>query len=108
MSNSEELTMGPSPEPMDSAGADESVFHEPIDIADMPVEIRFEAGRIRLRYGELCKLQPGYTCELGHTLADQTIDITANGALVARGELVNIGDQLGVRITALARLRARA
>lgn len=74
----------------------------PIDIAQLPVEVRFEAGRILTRYEELCRIQPGFTYELGHTLGEHTIDITANGALIARGELVSIGDQLGVRISALA------
>jgi len=85
----------------DPAGID-SAQSVPIDIANLPVEVRFEAGRILTRYEELCRIQPGFTYELGHTLGEHTIDITANGALIARGELVSIGDQLGVRISALA------
>jgi type III secretion protein Q len=101
MSSNDPLTAEPSP--TESPEVRATVANAPIDIADMPVDIRFEAGRLQMRYGELCRLQPGYTCELGHTLAEQTIDIVANGALIARGELVSIGDQLGGRITALAR-----
>lgn len=75
----------------------------PVDVAGMPVDVRFESGRIVTRYDQLCRIQPGYTYELGATLGEQSIDIIANGVLIARGELVNIGDQLGVRVTALAR-----
>lgn len=76
----------------------------PIDIASMPVEIRFEAGRIATSYDELRRMRPGFTFELGCRLSEQTIDITANGALIARGELVGIGSELGVRVTALGRM----
>lgn len=74
----------------------------PVDIESMPVDVRFEAGRLLTRYDELCRLQPGFTYELGQTLGESTINITANGVLIARGELVSIGEQLGVRITTLA------
>lgn len=84
------------------ADSNEESWNAPIDVANLPVEVRFEAGRILTRYDEFCRIKPGYTYELGHTLGEQTIEITANGALIARGELVSIGDQLGVRITALA------
>lgn len=103
MTRNEPLTAEQRSQAMDSVDDVEHIATEPIDIANMPVDIRFEAGRIRTSIDELSRMQPGYTYELGHTLADQLIDITANGALIARGELVNIGDQLGVRITALAR-----
>lgn len=107
MSSNDPLSAESLPQPTATAGDREPLASTPIDVADMPVDVRFEVGQLRMRYGDLCRLQPGYTYELGHTLAEQTIDIVASGALIARGELVNIGDQLGVRITALARdLRA--
>lgn len=101
MSSNESVTAEQPSQATEPADGVERIAAEPIDIASMPVDIRFEAGRIRTSIDKLSRMQPGYTFELGYTLADQTIDITANGALIARGELVNIGDQLGVRITAL-------
>ena len=83
-----------------AAGVDSA----PVDIASMPVDVRFEAARITARYEELRSVRPGFTFELGCSLGEQTIDITANGALIARGELVGIGSELGVRVTTLARL----
>jgi len=99
MTANEELQ---SPDDVSPTRSDEAQM-TPIDAASMPVDVRFEAGRIVMRFDELCRLQPGCTYELGHALGEQGIDITANGALLARGELVSIGDQLGVRITALGR-----
>jgi len=87
----------------DAPGSSDELATAPIDVASMPVEVRFEAGRMLTRYDELCRIQPGYTYELGYALGEHTIDITANGALIARGELVSVGNQLGVRITALGR-----
>lgn len=104
MSNNENQVAQISESPNDAA--DDAVANatdEPIDVACMPVNVCFEAGRILTRYEDLCRIRAGYTYELGHTLAEHSIDITANGALIARGELVNVGDQLGVRITALGR-----
>ncbi len=75
----------------------------PIDLQNMPVAVRFEAGCINSTFAELANLQPGYTFDLGCLLADHTINITANGALITQGELVAIGSELGVRITAMAR-----
>ncbi|MGI9232120.1 MAG: FliM/FliN family flagellar motor switch protein [Woeseiaceae bacterium] len=102
----EERAMTSSEQTIDKSADDGATSNDgqrnPIDIESMPIDVRFEAGRLLTRYDELCRLQPGYTYELGQTLGENTINITANGVLIARGELVSIGDQLGVRITTLA------
>ncbi len=75
--------------------------HVPVDVAGMPVELCFHAGCLTTSYAEIRAVRPGYVFDLGQRLRDQTIDITANGALIGRGELVAIGEQIGVRLTAL-------
>jgi flagellar motor switch/type III secretory pathway protein FliN len=76
---------------------------DPVELESVPVEVCFEVARLRTSYRELAAARPGYTFELGCELSEQTIDITVGGALLARGELVVIGTELGVRISALAR-----
>jgi len=73
----------------------------PIDIDSMPVELCFHAGHLTTSYAEVRALQPGYVFDLGRRLREQRIDVTANGALIGYGELVAIGEQIGVRLTAL-------
>ncbi len=75
----------------------------PVSVEELPVELRFDAGSIDVDLEELSRMQPGYVFELERPLSERTIRIIANGALIGHGELVVIGDHLGVRLTALSR-----
>jgi type III secretion system YscQ/HrcQ family protein len=64
---------------------------------DVPVTLTVELGRVNLTLAQLAELKPGDVVELGrHSRAP--VELTSNGRLVARGELVSIDADLGVRV----------
>ena len=64
----------------------------------LPVDVSFEIGRTELRVGELSALQPGYVFPLAAQLEGANVTILANGHAVGQGEVVAVGDTLGVRL----------
>ncbi|MBB1473356.1 type III secretion system cytoplasmic ring protein SctQ [Luteimonas sp. MC1782] len=64
----------------------------------LPVRLEFELGRSELSVGELADLQPGHVFPLATALEGANVAIRANGRDVGRGELVAVGDTLGVRL----------
>ena len=57
-----------------------------------------ELGRTRLLIRDILDLSPGSIIELDK-LAGEPVDLFANGMLVARGEVIVIDDNFGVRVT---------
>lgn len=70
------------------------------DIDDIPVKLVFELGRVELSLSEVRQLAPGAVLTMPRP-ADDGVDILANGRRIGRGSLVQIGGNLGVRITRL-------
>jgi flagellar motor switch protein FliN len=66
--------------------------------ADVPVTLVVELGRVNLPLSRLADLKPGDVVELGRH-SREPVELTSNGRLVARGELVQIDTELGVRVT---------
>jgi flagellar motor switch protein FliN/FliY len=71
-----------------------------------------ELGRTRMTVRELLALTPGSVVELDR-MAGSPVDVLVNGTLVARGEVVVIDEEFGVRISEIigletTRPRARA
>src|SRR5690606_9879831 len=64
----------------------------------LPVEVAFEIGRMQLPLGKLAELQPGYVFPVPAQLEGANVTIRANGEAVGQGELVSVGDTLGVRL----------
>ncbi|MDR3240160.1 MAG: flagellar motor switch phosphatase FliY [Clostridiales bacterium] len=72
---------------------------ENIDIImDVPLEVSVELGRTRKKIREILEFSPGAIIELDK-LAGEPIDILVNGKFVAKGEVVVIDENFGVRIT---------
>ena len=69
-------------------------------LADVQVELAVEIGRVKLPLRELLSLAPGAVLELDRS-ADAPVDVLVNGCLVARGEVVVIDGEFGVRVTAV-------
>lgn len=67
-------------------------------ILDIPLEVTVELGRTKMIINELLKLGQGSVIELTKT-AGETLEILANQKLIARGEVVSINENYGVRIT---------
>jgi flagellar motor switch protein FliN len=65
---------------------------------DVPVTLVVELGRVNLPLGRLADLKPGDMLELGRH-SREPVELTSGGRLVARGELVLIDTELGVRVT---------
>jgi flagellar motor switch protein FliN len=62
------------------------------------VELTVEVGRTRMSLGETMSLGPGSVVTLDR-LADKPVDLLVNGRPIARGEVVVIDEQFGLRIT---------
>lgn len=69
-------------------------------LADVQVELAVELGRVKVHLRDLLSLAPGAVLELDRS-ADAPVDVLVNGCLVARGEVVVIDGEFGVRVTAV-------
>ena len=67
-------------------------------VRDIPLEVTVELGRTRLLIRDIMDLSPGSIIELDK-IAGEPVDLFANGMLVARGEVIVIDDNFGVRVT---------
>jgi len=73
-------------------GADLSRLH------DVPVELAVEIGRTRMTIGQTLELRPGSVVSLNR-LAGEPVDLLINGKPIARGEVVVIDEEFGLRVT---------
>jgi flagellar motor switch protein FliN/FliY len=62
------------------------------------VELTVEVGRTRMTLGQALALGPGSVVPLDR-LADKPVDLLVNGRPIARGEVVVIDEEYGLRIT---------
>jgi flagellar motor switch protein FliN len=67
---------------------------------DVPLTLVVELGRVNLTLARLAELRTGDVVPLGRH-PREPIELTSGGRLVARGELVQVDEQLGVRITTI-------
>ena len=65
---------------------------------DVPVELAVEIGRTRRTIGETLALGPGSIITLNR-LAGEPVDLLVNGKPIARGEVVVIDEEFGLRVT---------
>jgi type III secretion protein Q len=70
-------------------------------VDNIPVSLDFDLGSLSVPLGELAALKPGYVLELPGSLEKLRVTIRANGTRVGYGELVAVGDVLGVQLLAL-------
>jgi len=72
----------------------------PIPVEQVPIRIKVEVGRLEITAQDLLGLKPGNLLQLGRSI-EQGVDLVVGGKVVARGELIEVGDHLGVRLTDL-------
>jgi flagellar motor switch protein FliN len=85
-------------QPMSQPTASSSATPSSPGPLDVPVTLTVELGRVNLTLTQLADLKPGDVVELNrHSRAP--VELTSNGRLVARGELILIDTDLGVRVT---------
>ncbi|MBI5104831.1 MAG: flagellar motor switch protein FliN [Solirubrobacterales bacterium] len=89
-----DLEFTPLPDPGAGGPASEDLTR----LTDVMVELTVEVGRTRMSLGETLSLGPGSVVTLDR-LADKPVDLLVNGRPIARGEVVVIDGQFGLRIT---------
>jgi flagellar motor switch protein FliN/FliY len=67
-------------------------------LMDIPLEISVELGRVKMLVKEVVELGTGSIVEIDKA-AGEPVDVMVNGRVVAKGEVVVIEDNFGVRIT---------
>lgn len=70
---------------------------EKISPETLPMVVVVEMGRVEMSLQKLVELQPGSIIELDVT-AQTGVDLVVNGKKIAKGELISIGETIGVRI----------
>ena len=66
-------------------------------VLDVDVTLALEVGRAKMSIGQLLKLNQGALIELNRK-ATEPMDVTVNGTLFARGEIVVVDEQFGIRL----------
>lgn len=87
-------------EPLSDAG--DAVVAEPFAdlrrLSAVPVDLSVEIGRARMSVGETLELREGSVVTLDR-MAGEPVDLLVNGKPIARGEVVVIDEQFGLRLT---------
>jgi flagellar motor switch protein FliN/FliY len=68
----------------------------------IPITLTVEVGQIQMTMDQLLKLEPGNLLEIDIRPEDG-VNLTVNGKVVGKGELIRIGDALGVRVLQIGR-----
>lgn len=86
-----------------NAGVSPLMQQENIDlIMDVPLEVTVELGRSNKSIKEILDFAPGTIIEL-NKLAGEPVDVLVNGKFVAKGEVVVIEENFGIRIVEITK-----
>jgi flagellar motor switch/type III secretory pathway protein FliN len=98
-------------------GADAVFVHEELEssmsqeeseleriVGELPLVVRLEVGALEMSAAEWAALRPGDVVQTGRRLEDPVI-LRAGGHEIARGELVDVEGEVGVRITQVGAVR---
>ncbi len=86
---------------MENAAIHDDMSTEPALLEDLQIELGFELGHKVVLLKELKGVKPGYTFELDNSI-DTPVNIRVNGKTLGVGQLVKVGDRVGVRVLELA------
>jgi flagellar motor switch protein FliN len=67
-------------------------------VLDVPVELAVEVGRTTMTIRETLAIMPGSIISLDR-MAGEPVDLLVNGRRIARGEVVAVDEEFGLRIT---------
>ncbi|NRD49933.1 FliM/FliN family flagellar motor switch protein, partial [Corallococcus exiguus] len=70
-------------------------------LSDLPLQVAVELARVPITAEQVVGLRTGQVIDLRRG-AGEPVDLSVNGKVVARGELVELEGQLGVRIIHLS------
>lgn len=100
------MNRDPQPDALGANGDDDSFDDNAAPTLDrldgMEVTLRFEVGELSASLGELKALRAGHVFELPQALNRSTVRILAHGNVLGKGQLVAVGDRLGVRVAEFA------
>ncbi len=74
----------------------------PITLENIPVALTVEVGRVQMTMDQLLKLEPGNLLEID-IHPQNGVDLTIHGKVVGKGELIKLGETLGVRVLQVGR-----
>lgn len=98
-----EPTMTDKSYPADSGDSLASNQQEsPIDIGELDLPVQFEVDTVALPLSQLYALRPGYVLELSTPVAEAQLKLVTHGQTIGYGELVTVGEHLGIRILKMA------
>ncbi len=83
---------------LDDAGSRSSLSESVEFVWDVPMVVEAILGTTELTVREVLEIGPGSVVELDRAYGEP-VDLLLNGRLVARGDVVIIGDNFGVKIT---------
>jgi len=93
---------------MAAAVRPEKIGTEKLKILEsIEVALSIEVGRTEMTIKDLLLLNEGSVVELDR-LAGEPLDILVNGAIIAKGEVVMVGERYGVRFTDIVDPEERA
>lgn len=92
----EEMEEAPPKEPSEPIHA-ELEADVAVAVQEIPLHVVVEAGRLKMSLQQLLDLQPGNLLELGVT-PESGVNLVVEGKVIGRGELIRVGEALGVRI----------
>ncbi|HGL6861247.1 TPA: type III secretion system cytoplasmic ring protein SctQ, partial [Burkholderia multivorans] len=84
-----------------AAAPDAPPADAPRALDGLAVDLRFELPPTSMPLGELSALQPGAVIELQQGINQSVIHLVANGMLIGTGQLIAVGQKLGVRVVTL-------
>jgi flagellar motor switch protein FliN/FliY len=84
--------------PVEPAAAQPLAVEQLSRLHDVSVELAVEVGRTRMTIREALALGPGSIVTLNR-LAGEPVDLLVNGKPIARGEVVVIDEEFGLRVT---------
>ena len=76
-------------------------------VSDIPVRVTVELGRTRKNISEILNMSAGSIIELDK-MAGESVDVLVNGKLIAKGEVVVIDENFGVRVTEIVNVVSKA
>ena len=98
------------PETAEAQGADQQSAAAPVAgnskasaenlrvLENIEVQMTVEVGNTEIKIRDLLRLNEGAVIELDR-LAGDPLDILVNGTMIAKGEIVMVGERFGVRFT---------
>ncbi len=75
-------------------------------LLDIPLRVSVVLGRTRRPIKDVLKMTPGAIVEL-ESMVDEPVDILVNGKLIAKGEVVVVNENFGVKITSIISTKDR-